>query len=186
MKNFKFIETGIKDLKLIEPFIASDERGYFMKFYEKSIYEANGIFLNNYEENQSYSTKGVLRGLHFQTENAQSKLVRAIRGCVYDVVVDLRIDSNTFGQWKGFWLSEENKNMLYVPKNFAHGFLTLSEDAIVSYICDDKYMPEYDSGIIWSDNTLNVAWPSMDQIIVSDKDSNLITFNEYAKVVKNG
>lgn len=183
MAKFNFIQTEIDELRLIEPFIAKDDRGYFMKFYEKEIYEKNGIYLSNYEENQSYSEKGVLRGLHFQTKNSQSKLVRVIKGRIYDVVVDLRKDSQTFGKWKAFYLDEDEKRLLYVPKDFAHGFLTISEEAIVSYVCGDKYMPEYDSGIIWNDETLNIMWPVVDNLIISEKDKNLMTFKEYKELI---
>ena len=185
VKNFSFHNTEIDGLKLIDPFISYDNRGYFMKYYEKDIFLENGVVLNSYEENQSFSMRGVLRGLHFQTLNSQSKLIRVIKGEIFDVAVDLRPESSTFGKWQGFYLSEKNKQMLFIPENFAHGFLTISGEAVISYICGDKYSPEYDSGIIWNDESINVKWPldSIDKLIISEKDSCLMKFCDYTDKV---
>ena len=176
-KNFVFHKTEIEDLRLIDPFTSDDNRGYFMKYYEKDIFLKNGVILNSYEEDQSLSKKGVLRGLHFQTINPQSKLVRVVKGEIFDVAVDLRPESKTFGKWQGFYLSEINRQMIFIPENFAHGFLTMSEEAIVSYVCGDRYMPEYDSGIIWNDENIGVKWPEIGfDYIISEKDKNLSKF----------
>ena len=181
VKNFSFHNTEIDGLKLIDPFISYDNRGYFMKYYEKDIFLENGVVLNSHEENQSFSTKGVLRGLHFQIINPQSKLVRVIKGEIFDVAVDLRPESRTFGKWQGFHLSEKNMQMLFIPENFAHGFLTISDEAVISYICGDKYSKESDSGIIWNDENINVKWPldGIDKLIISEKDSCLMKFCDY-------
>lgn len=180
---FKFIKTNIEGLILIEPHQFCDERGYFIKDFEKDIFEANGLPTKFYECNESKSKKGTLRGLHFQTRNSQGKLIRVIKGAVYDVAVDLRKDSPTFGKWQGFYLNEENRNMLYIPENFAHGFLSLEDDTIFSYKCTDKYNPEYDSGIKWDDKEINIEWPldKVQDIIISEKDNVLQSFNEYCK-----
>ncbi len=186
VKNFSFNKTEIDGLKLIDPFISYDNRGYFMKYYEKNIFLQNGINLNSYEENQSLSKKGVLRGLHFQTVKPQSKLVRVVKGQIFDVAVDLRPESKTFGKWQGFYLSEENKNMLFIPESFAHGFLTISEEAVVSYVCGDEYLQEYDSGIIWNDKDINVKWPlgEIEELIISEKDKNRNGFIQYMKNIQ--
>lgn len=183
MQTMNFEKTKIRDLIIVSPFIAEDDRGYFMKFYEKANYNKNEIDLNVYEEMQSFSKKGVLRGLHFQTDHPQAKLVRVIHGKVYDVAVDLRAGSDTFGQWQGFELSSENKKLLYIPRGFAHGFLVLSDEAIFSYICDNKYSPEGDSGIKWNDSDLNIDWPTK-EVIVSEKDARLQSFKEYVDKLK--
>lgn len=180
---FKFIDTEIEGLKLIEPHQFYDERGYFIKDFEKDVFEKNGLPTLFYENNESKSKKGTLRGLHFQIKHSQGKLIRVIKGSVYDVAVDLRPDSPTYGKWQGFYLSESNKNLLYIPENFAHGFLALEDDTIFSYKCTDKYTPEYDSGIIWNDSDIGVEWPldKVKEIIISNKDRVLQSFEEYKK-----
>lgn len=180
---FKFINTKIDGVILIEPHQFSDERGYFIKDFEKEIFERNGLPTRFHECNESKSKKGTLRGLHFQTKNPQGKLIRVIKGSVYDVVVDLRKDSPTYGEWDGFYLNEENRNMLYIPPGFAHGFLALEDDTIFSYKCTDKYNPEYDSGIIWDDKNIGIEWPlnEVNNVIISEKDKSLQTFKEYFK-----
>ena len=162
MSNFKFIETKIKDLYIIEPKVFGDERGYFM------------------EDNESKSKKGVLRGLHFQTKHTQGKLVRVTQGEVWDVAVDLRKGSPTFGQWEGVHLSAENKRQFYVPEGFAHGFVVLSDEAVFNYKCTDFYAPEYDSGLLWNDKDVNVEWPleGIEEIILSEKDKKQKTLKE--------
>ncbi len=184
IKNFSFHNTEIDGLKLIDPFISYDNRGYFMKYYEKDIFLKNGIVLNSYEENQSLSRKDVLRGLHFQTVNPQSKLVRVVKGEIFDVAVDLRPESITFGKWQGFYLSDTNRQMLFIPENFAHGFLTLSDEAIVSYVFGDKYLQEHDSGIIWNDIDINIEWPleRVIKLLVSERDLMLQSFKQYCKI----
>lgn len=183
MSNFQFINTKIDDLYIIKPTIHNDVRGYFFETYSSPIFKDNGINVTFVQDNESKSKKGVLRGLHFQTENSQGKLVRVIKGTVFDVAVDLRKNSKTFGEWEGFILSEENKNLFYIPEGFAHGFLVLSDEAIFSYKCTNIYSPQYESGIIWNDPDLNIVWPieNIDDILVSSKDLNLQTFKDYTK-----
>jgi dTDP-4-dehydrorhamnose 3,5-epimerase len=181
MEKFKIEDTDIEGVKLIHPFFAPDERGYFMKTYEREVFRENGIDMGNAEDMTSYSKKGVLRGLHFQTKYSQDKLCRVYYGEVYDVAVDLRKGSPTFGKWKGFLLSGENRLGLYIPSGFAHGYLALSDEVIFSYRCGQPYAPDFDSGIIWNDKDLGVAWPTenIDQLIISSKDQKLQTFAEF-------
>ena len=181
MQPFEFEETGIEGLKVIHPFFAPDERGYFMKTYEHEIFMQNGIEMGNAEDMTSYSKKGVLRGLHFQTRYSQDKLLRVYCGEVYDVAVDLRKDSPTYGEWKGFYLSGENRLGLYIPSGFAHGYLALTDEVIFSYRCGQPYAPQYDSGIIWNDKVLGVEWPldRVGSLIISEKDKKLQSFAEF-------
>ena len=176
--------SNIEGLCLIESTVHRDTRGYFMEtFSQKDMYE-EGLFFSFVQDNQSMSTKGVLRGLHFQKKFPQTKLVRVIKGTVYDVAVDLRFDSPTFGQWKGFELSEYNHDVLFIPKGFAHGFLALEDDSIFSYKCTNRYAPEFDSGIRFNDPEIGVEWPvervgGWDNVITSEKDSKLQSFREF-------
>ena len=181
---FKIEETSIKGLFRITPHFFEDERGYFIKDFEKLEFEAYGLPTEFYETNESKSRKGTLRGLHFQSEYSQGKLIRVIKGSVYDVAVDLRLDSETFGKWEAFELNERNHQMVYIPENFAHGFLTLENDTIFNYKCTNKYSPTHDSGILWNDNELNVLWPLDDiqnELLLSEKDKLLPTFSEIKK-----
>lgn len=172
MGNFKFIKTSIKDLYIIQPEIFNDNRGYFIESYNKEDFYKAGLTMNFVQDNESKSTKGVLRGLHFQTKNTQGKLVRVIVGEVYDVAVDLRKESPTFGKYEGIILSQDNKKQLYIPEGFAHGFLVLSEIAIIAYKCTNYYAPKYDSGIMWNDEDININWPidNINKLILSEKD----------------
>lgn len=183
MSNFKFIETKIKDLIIVEPSVYGDERGYFMEAYHKKDFYAGGIKTEFVQDNVSFSTRGVLRGLHFQTKNTQGKLVRVISGSVYDVAVDLRRDSETYGKWEGVILNDENKRQFYVPEGFAHGFLVLSETALFTYKCTNYYSPEYDSGIMWNDKDLNIDWmlKDVDEIKLSEKDKIQMSFESFSK-----
>lgn len=180
MGNFKFIETKIKDLYIIEPKVFGDSRGYFMESYNKKDFEEVGLSMTFVQDNESKSKKGVLRGLHFQTKNVQGKLVRVTKGEVFDVAVDLRKGSPTFGQWEGVCLSEENRRQFYVPEGFAHGFLVLSEEAVFNYKCTNIYSPEYDSGLLWNDKDVNIQWPleNIEEILLSEKDKNQKTLKE--------
>lgn len=157
--------------------VFKDNRGFFMETYKKSNFEKVGINTDFVQDNHSKSIKGVLRGLHYQNEPfAQGKLVRCIRGKIFDVAVDIRKGSPTFGKWIGYELSEENKLMLWIPKGFAHGFLTLSEEAEVIYkVSGEEYSPQYDAGIIWNDPDIGIKWPldNIDEVLLSDKDKNL-------------
>lgn len=173
--------TGLDGLSLITPFFAEDVRGSFLKTFEQEQFQKNGIYLDAFECFYTCSAQGTIRGLHFQTKDCQSKLVSVLHGAVYDVAVDLRAGSPTFGQWEGFYLSAENRQMLYIPKGFAHGFLALEEGTLFSYLCGDRYDPASDGGILWSDPELGVQWPleQVERVIVSEKDQSLPTFAEF-------
>ena len=167
------VETcGIEGLKIITPSVFGDNRGYFMETYNYNDFKEAGIPEVFVQDNQSASKKGVLRGLHFQKEFPQDKLVRVIKGEVYDVAVDLREGSKTFGQWYGVLLSEENKKQFFIPKNFAHGFLVLSDYAEFAYKCTDFYHPNDEGGLIWNDPEIGIEWPLQEgvELLLSDKD----------------
>lgn len=176
-----FVKTKFDKAFVIEPKVFGDHRGFFSESYSKKLFAENGITDEFVQDNHSLSVeKGVLRGLHFQLPpNAQAKLVRVIAGSVYDVIVDLRKDSATFGQWEGFELSADNKKMLYVPKGFAHAFCTLEENTEFVYKVDSLYAPESDSGIAWNDPTLAIKWPIEGDPIISEKDDSLQKFEEF-------
>lgn len=162
----------IEGLKVIEPKVFGDSRGYFFESYNYNDYAAAGITQEFVQDNQSASKRGVLRGLHFQKEFPQDKLVRVIRGEVFDVAVDLRKNSKTYGKWFGVVLSEENKKQFFIPKNFAHGFLVLSDYAEFAYKCTDFYHPNDEGGLIWNDPDIGIEWPLQEgvELIMSDKD----------------
>lgn len=167
----KLTLTPIKDLFVIEPKVFGDERGYFYEAYNKNTFHELGLDYEFVQDNQSFSRKGVLRGLHFQKQFPQAKLVRVIEGEVFDVAVDLRKDSPTFGKWYAVILSGENKKMFMIPRGFAHGFLVLSETAVFSYKCDDFYHPNDEGGIIYNDPDIGIEWPKVDcEFILSGKD----------------
>lgn len=176
----KVVETGIKDLVVIEPDVFGDHRGWFSETYNQEKFEAQGLFYKFVQDNQSYSaTKGTLRGLHYQlAPKAQTKLIRATRGTIFDVAVDLRKSSPTFGKWFGIELSAENKKQLLIPKGFAHGFMTLTEDVEVQYKVDELYSPENDRSLLWNDSTINIEWPLDVEPVISDKDKNAPDFSE--------
>ena len=159
MGKFTFTETEIPGVVVIEPQVFGDDRGYFMETYQKDQFAAAGIDKEFVQDNQSRSTRGVLRGLHFQKNHTQGKLVRVTKGEVYDVAVDCRPHSATFGKWVGVTLSEDNKKMFYIPEGFAHGFLVLSDVAEFCYKCTDVYDPTSEGGIPYDDPTVNVQWP---------------------------
>ena len=172
MGKFAFQKTSIDGDMVIEPTVFGDARGYFMETYSAAEFSANGITTTFVQDNQSKSRKGVLRGLHFQKKYSQGKLVRVISGEVFDVAVDLRPGSSTYGKWEGVLLSAENKKQFYIPRGFAHGFLVLSEEAEFVYKCDDFYHPEDEGGLLWNDPDVGIEWPiSADMnILLSDKD----------------
>ena len=169
---FSFTKTEIDGVLIIEPTIFGDDRGYFMETYQYEDFNKEGLHYCFVQDNQSKSKKGVLRGLHFQKTHPQTKLVRVLQGSVFDVAVDLRKGSSTYGKYVGVLLSEDNNKMLLIPRGFAHGFLVLSETAVFTYKCDDIYHPEDEGGIIWNDGDINIKWPSGVDIILSDKDKN--------------
>jgi dTDP-4-dehydrorhamnose 3,5-epimerase len=181
MAKFHLQDTGIEGLKVVEPTVFGDERGYNMETYHLDEFRKAGLDMIFVQDNQSRSVKGVLRGLHFQRHYPQGKLVRVIRGEVYDVAVDIRKNSSTFGKWYGIVLSEENKKQLYIPEGFAHGFLVLSDTAEFVYKLTDFYHPEDQDGIMWNDSDLNILWPINDiqEVVLSDKDKKLTAFREY-------
>lgn len=187
MSKIVFQDTHIPGLKLITPFVAADHRGWFLKCFEKGEFEKNGIRGQVSESFESFSKKGVIRGMHYQMgEYAQAKLVRVLLGEVFDVCVDLRPQSPTFGQWTGEFLSEQNHKAFYIEKGLAHGFLTISENALMSYTCFGAFTPEQESGIRYDDPTLGIVWPLSNgiQVIQSDRDANLQTFNEYCASIE--
>lgn len=175
----KLTLTPIKDLVVIEPKVFEDQRGYFFEAYNKNTFHELGLDYDFVQDNQSYSTKGVLRGLHFQKQYPQAKLVRVLQGEVFDVAVDLRKDSPTYGKWYGVTLSAENKKMFMIPRGFAHGFLVLSDTAVFSYKCDDFYHPNDEGGIMYNDSDIGVEWPKIDvEYILSEKDKRHKKFSD--------
>ena len=179
MAKFEFIKNEIEGLVVINPTVFGDDRGFFMETFHKEEFAAAGITREFVQDNHSKSSKGVLRGLHFQTENTQGKLVRVIKGEVFDVAVDCRPQSATFGKWYGVTLSEENKVQFYVPEGFAHGFLVLSDEAEFVYKCTDLYNPKAEGGIPYNDETIGVQWPEVDcEIKLSEKDKKHTPFTQ--------
>ncbi len=170
----RFVPTVIPEVVIIEPKVFTDERGYFMESFRKDLFEENVRKINFVQDNESKSTRGVLRGLHYQLPPfAQSKLVRVIKGKVLDVAVDIRKGSPTFGKYVAVELSEENKRELFIPRGFAHGFLVLSDEAIFAYKVDNYYAPEYDRSICFDDPTIGIEWNfPKDKIVISQKDKN--------------
>ncbi len=171
MGQLSFCKTEIKDVYIIEPQVFGDSRGYFMETYNEEQFRAFGLNYTFVQDNQSSSHKGVLRGLHFQKAHPQAKLVRVLSGEVFDVAVDLRKESATYGKWVGVVLSGENKKQFLIPRGFAHGFLVLSEQAEFTYKCDDFYHPEDEGGLMWNDPDIGIEWPEIDgEIQLSKKD----------------
>ena len=170
MGNFTFNKTDIDGVYIIDVKSYGDNRGYFMETYKDSDFKAAGLDYNFVQDNQSSSRKGVLRGLHFQKTHPQAKLVRVIKGEVFDVAVDLRKGSKTYGRWVGVLLSEENHRQFMIPRGFAHGFVVVSDYAEFAYKCDDVYHPEDEGGIMWNDPAIGIEWPDVGEIILSEKD----------------
>ncbi len=182
---FIFEKTEIEELMLITPHIVPDKRGYYKKYYEKDIFFQHGITGDFTESSDIISRKGALRGLHYQSFLPQAKLLHVISGEIYDVAVDIRKDSPTFGAWKGYYLKAEEGKVLYIPEGFAHGFLALEENTIFSYQCTGKYIPEACGGIRWNDIDLNIKWPidRIKNLIMTEKDINLGSFSDYKKLI---
>lgn len=176
--NFTFTETSIEGVIVVDVKSYGDDRGYFMETYKKPDFVKGGIDVDFVQDNQSSSTKGVLRGLHFQINHPQSKLVRVVSGEVFDVAVDLREGSPTYGKWEGVILSAENKRQFFIPRGFAHGFLVLSDTAEFCYKCDDIYHPNDEGGLMWNDPAIGIEWPALQgdegfdetKVILSEKD----------------
>ncbi len=176
--NFTFTPTSIDGVIIVDVKSYGDERGYFMETYKRPDFVAGGIDVEFVQDNQSASTKGVLRGLHFQINHPQSKLVRVVKGEVFDVCVDLREGSPTYGKWEGVVLSAENRRQFFIPRGFAHGFLVLSDTAEFCYKCDDVYHPNDEGGLMWNDPAIGIDWPPLQgddaldasKVILSEKD----------------
>ena len=176
--NFTFTTTSIEGVIIVDVKSYGDRRGYFMETYKEPDFVAGGIDCKFVQDNQSSSTRGVLRGLHYQIEHPQAKLVRVVRGTVFDVCVDLRPGSETWGKWEGVVLSAENRRQFFIPRGFAHGFFVLSDEAEFCYKCDDVYHPNDEGGLMWNDPDIGIEWPSFEdgeafdlsKIVLSDKD----------------
>ena len=176
--NFTFSDTSIEGVKIVDVKTYGDARGYFMETYKQPDFEAGGIGCTFVQDNQSSSTRGVLRGLHFQMQHPQSKLVRVVSGRVFDVAVDLRKGSETYGKWEGVVLSAENRRQFFIPRGFAHGFLVLSDTAEFCYKCDDVYRHGDEGGLMWNDPEIGIEWPALEgdsvlddsQLVLSEKD----------------
>ncbi len=198
MGKIKVTECSIKGLYIIEPTVIGDNRGYFFEAYNKNDMHDAGLDMEFVQENTSMSTKGVLRGLHFQKKFPQGKLARVLSGSVFDVAVDLRADSETYGKWYGVILSDENKKQFYIPEGFAHGLITLTEKAVFCYKCTDFYHPGDEGGIAWNDPEVGIEWPNVTgeykgtasadgykldgcQLILSDKDQNWLGLKDTFK-----
>ena len=181
MGQIKVTRCEIEGLCIIEPTVHGDSRGYFMETYNQNDMKENGLDMVFVQDNQSMSTKGVLRGLHYQKKYPQGKLVRVIQGSVFDVAVDLRKYSKTFGKWFGIELSAENKKQFYIPEGFAHGFLVLSDEAEFCYKVTDFYHPNDEGGIMWNDPAIGIEWPldGIDEIKLSDKDKVNPAFGDF-------
>lgn len=188
IQKFNFEELPLKGAYKITPFFASDDRGGLMKDYNIDMFRANGIEHELKEVFYTISKRGVIRATHFQLVKQQAKLVRCVSGHVYDVIVDLRPDSPTYGQWMGFDLTGENMTELYIPQYFGHGYLVL-EDSVVSYKCGEVFYGEGDAGIMYNDPDIGIVWPfekigGIENLIISEKDRNLMSFKEYTNIVK--
>ena len=187
--NFTFTKTSIDGVIIVDVKSYGDDRGYFMETYKRECFEEGGVSCEFVQDNQSSSTKGVLRGLHFQIKHPQSKLVRVVSGSVFDVAVDLRPDSSTFGMWEGVVLSAENKRQFFIPRGFAHGFLVLSDVAEFCYKCDDVYHPNDEGGLMFNDPAIGIEWPAMEgdsvfdesKVKLSDKDKLHPSFEEFKR-----
>lgn len=184
---FKFLETELKGAFLIKPFYATDERGGFIKDYNVETFREHGIEHELKEVFYTISYKGVIRAIHFQLGHQQAKLVRCIKGKVFDVIVDLRMGSETFGRWVGYELSEQNRDELYIPEHFGHGYLVL-EESVVSYKCGEVFYADGDSGIMYNDPDIGIDWPieligGEQSLIISDKDRELMSFEAYQQLI---
>ncbi|RXJ74683.1 dTDP-4-dehydrorhamnose 3,5-epimerase [Veronia nyctiphanis] len=180
----KVIDTEISDVKIIDPTVFGDERGFFMETWNQRRFEelVTGKSISFVQDNHSKSKKGILRGIHYQTENTQGKLVRVISGEVFDVAVDIRKASPTFGKWVGVYLSAENKRQLWIPEGFAHGFYVTSDEAEFVYKCTDYYNPDAEVSIKWDDKEIGIAWPITDKPLLSKKDSNASSFSSETSI----
>lgn len=180
MQEFGFVKLELEGAYLIDNFFVGDNRGGFTKYFEKDIYRTAGIKFSLNETFASVSEKNVIRGLHFQINNPQAKLVSVVKGKVWDVIVDLRISSETYKKWIGIELSDANHKALYVPRGFAHGFLSLEDETVMLYQCDGAYDKETDTGIVFNDEEIGIKWPiDLEKTIHSTRDMNLMKLSEY-------
>lgn len=180
----KIIETTLPDVKIIEPKVFGDQRGFFLESWNAEKLSALGFNANFVQDNHSRSQQGILRGLHYQTQHTQGKLVRVTHGKVFDVAVDIRADSPTFGQWVGVTLSGDNFRMLWIPAGFAHGFYVMSESADFMYKCTDQYAPDYEQSIVWNDPDIGIEWPLVDgqAPLLSQKDQQGLRLQDAPKL----
>lgn len=180
MDRFNITETKLAGAYIIEPIVHADDRGYFVKTYDEEEFKEKGLDLNFVQDDQSCSSKGVLRGLHFQKEHPQGKLIRVVRGSVFDVGVDLRKNSETYGEWIGVELSDKNHKQLFLPRGFAHGFLALEDHSIFVYKVDEIYYPGDEGGLAFDDEDIAIDWPldRIESLIMSDKDKNWNSLKE--------
>lgn len=185
---FEFRKTNIADLLVIQPHMYPDDRGLYKKYYEKNIFAENGITCSFTESSDLYSKKGALRGLHYQTVDSQAKLIHMISGVLFDVALDLRENSSTFGEYHTELLKAEDNKVIFIPEGFAHGFIALTENTIFSYQCSGRYVPEACGGIRWDDPKLNIPWPlkeyGVEKVFATEKDKNWPTLAEYK--IRNG
>jgi len=179
----KIIDTHIADVKIIEPAVYGDDRGFFLESWNKETFEEHGLPTHFVQDNHSRSSQGILRGMHYQTEHTQGKLVRVTAGAVFDVAVDLRESSATFGKWVGVELTATNHRMLWVPEQFAHGFYVMTEYADFLYKCTDLYSPDHDQSMLWDDPEVGIEWPLVNGAapILSEKDTNAKSFADAPK-----
>ena len=185
---FQFIKTEIEGLQIILPHQFPDDRGLYKKYYEKNVFAQNGITCEFNESSDLYSKKGALRGLHYQTVHSQAKLIHVISGALFDVALDLRENSPTYGKYHAELLKAEDNKVLFIPEGFAHGFISLTDETVFSYQCSGKYVPEACGGIVWNDPDLNIPWPleefGIKQVIVTPKDANWPTLKKYTDSLK--
>lgn len=185
---FEFIKTELEGLQIIRPHMFSDDRGLYKKYYEKDIFAEHGITCEFNESSDLYSKKGALRGLHYQTVNSQAKLIHVISGTLFDVALDLRENSSTYGKFHTELMTAAEQKIIFIPEGFAHGFIALAEDTIFSYQCSGKYTPEACGGILWNDPSLNIPYPlkeyGIDRVIVTEKDAGWDTLDEYTKKIR--
>src|SRR5688572_20133564 len=172
----EFKSTSLPDVMLLKPRVHGDHRGFFMETFRKEVFDKAGIATDFVQDNHSKSSKGILRGLHYQIKQPQGKLIRVVAGEIFDVAVDMRRSSSTFGLWVGVVLSAENKYALWIPPGFAHGFYVMSEEAEVTYKTTTYYAPENERSLLWNDPLLNIAWPEKTAVVLSDKDRNAPMF----------
>lgn len=184
--SFSFHKTNIEGLLVIKPHMFPDDRGLYKKCYEKFIFAENGITCDFTESSDLYSKKGVLRGLHYQTEESQAKLIHVVKGKLFDVAVDLREEHSTFGQYHAELMDAEDHKAVFIPEGFAHGFIALTDDTVFSYQCSGRYIPRACGGIRWDDATLNIPWPlkeyGIKEVVATEKDKNWPTLVEYRKM----